>query len=264
MKSMLIGLWQYRNFILTSIRNEFVTRFVRSRLGAAWVILNPLAMVLIYALVLSRVLSAKLPGIDNTYAYTIYLMAGMLSWNLFTEIFQRCLGVFIENGELIKKISFPKLALPVIAVGASLINYLILLVVVVFVFGVLGHFPFQSLIWLPLLTLLIVIFSVGLGIVFGVLNVFIRDIGQAVPIILQLLFWLTPVVYPTNIVPEKFQQWLHWNPLFHLVESFHNVLAYDQSPALWPLLWIALFSIGLMVIGFILFRKAAPEMVDML
>ena len=80
MKNMLLALWHYRHFIFGSIKNEFATRFARSRLGGAWMILHPLAQVAIYALVLSAVLAAKLPGIDNQYAYAIYLMAGMLAW----------------------------------------------------------------------------------------------------------------------------------------------------------------------------------------
>ena len=91
--------------IATSIRHELVTRFARSRIGGAWMIIHPLSMVLIYALILSAVLSAKLPGIESQYAYAIYLTAGMLGWSLFSEILNRCLGVFIENANLKARIS---------------------------------------------------------------------------------------------------------------------------------------------------------------
>lgn len=258
------GVWRYRHFIATSIRHDFVSRFARSRLGGMWMVLHPLAMVLIYALVLSAVLSAKLPGIDSRYAYAIYLTAGMLCWSLFMELTQRCLGLFVENGNLMKKLAFPRLALPAIATGVSLINYLLLFVIILVVFLLLGHFTPGTLIWLPLLTFITLAFSLGLGMVLGVLNVFMRDIGQAMPIVFQFLFWLTPVVYPVTIVPEAFRDWLVLNPLYHLVNSYHAVLAYGQPPALGQLGMVAFISIVFLVIGFVLYRKSSSEMVDAL
>ncbi|MEY4504149.1 MAG: hypothetical protein RL154_442, partial [Pseudomonadota bacterium] len=116
------AIWAYRYFILSSIRTEFRSRFTRSKLGGVWMILNPLAQVAIYALVLSAVLSAKLPGITSQYAYAIYLMAGTLGWSLFAEILGRSLNIFVDNGNLIKKMSFPKIALPMITAGSALAN----------------------------------------------------------------------------------------------------------------------------------------------
>ena len=96
------ALWRYRGFILSSIVNEFKIKFVRSRLGGFWMILQPLSQVLIYALILSTVMGAKLPNIDNRYAYALYLMSGTLAWTLFNEIVTRCLSLFIEQANLMK------------------------------------------------------------------------------------------------------------------------------------------------------------------
>ncbi len=104
MLNMLSSLWKYRYFIFSSIRNELISRFVRSKVGSLWVIINPLSQVLIYALILSNVLAAKLPGIESQYAYAVYLMAGLLVWTLFNEIVSRCLNLFIEQGNLMKKL----------------------------------------------------------------------------------------------------------------------------------------------------------------
>ena len=104
-------------------------------------ILNPLSQVLIFAFVLSAVLSAKLPGIDNQYAYAIYLMAGTLGWSLFAEIVNRCLTLFIDNGNILKKLVFPKIALPLIVTGSALVNNTLLFVAILLIFGVLGHLP---------------------------------------------------------------------------------------------------------------------------
>ena len=114
--------WRYRSFIVSSIRNDFKMRFNRSKLGGLWMVLHPLALVLMYALVLSAVLSAKLPGIESRYACAIFLTAGMLSWSLFSEVVTRCLTIFIENGSLMQKVVFPKICLPLIVTGTALFN----------------------------------------------------------------------------------------------------------------------------------------------
>ncbi|CAO1661503.1 ABC transporter permease [Salinicola sp. NYA28a] len=258
------GAWHYRHFIWASIRNEMVSRFIRSRLGGAWMVIHPLSLVLTYALILSAVLSAKLPGIDNQYAYAIYLTGGMLGWTLFMEVINRCLGMFIENGNLMKKMVFPKVALPIIAVGGSLINNVILFLVILIVFACLGHFGGMELVWVPVLTLLTLAFAAGVGLVLGVLNVFIRDIGQVMPIILQFLFWFTPVVYPISIVPESLRKWMDLNPLYHLIAGYHDVLVYGKQPELGGLVIVALLSAIFLFLGLVIFRKASPEMVDAL
>jgi len=105
----------------------------------------PIGTSLIYALVLSQIMQAKLPGVENQYAYPIYLLAGMLGWTLFSELFGRLLTVFIDNGNLLKKMAFPKLALPLIAIGNALVNSALMLLIMFVVFFFLGHIPFHAL-----------------------------------------------------------------------------------------------------------------------
>jgi len=123
MLGMFSALWRYRGFVFSSIKNEFVARFARSRLGGLWMIIHPLAQVVIYALILSTVLSAKLPGIDNQYGYAIYLTSGILAWTLFSEVISRCLTLFIEQGNLMKKMAFPRVSLPTIVAGSCLLSH---------------------------------------------------------------------------------------------------------------------------------------------
>ena len=179
---MLQAAWQYRQFILNSIRNDFKARFARSKLGGFWMILKPLALVIMYALVLSAVLSAKLQGIGNRFAYALYITAGIFAWTLFSDLITRCLTIFIENANLLKKMAFPKICLPMIVVGSVLVNGFLLLLCILVIFFLLGHQVTIHLVWLPALILATVAFGLGLGLILGVLNVFIRDIGQAVPI----------------------------------------------------------------------------------
>ncbi len=224
----------------------------------------PLAQVAIYALILSNVLGARLPGIDNKYAYALYLIAGILAWNLFSEIIQRCLSVFIDQGNLMKKMRFPRIALPVIVVGSCLLNNLLLFVAVMIVFAVLGHAPDAQMLWLMPLTLLVVALAVGIGLVLGVLNVFLRDIGQVVPIVMQVWFWFTPIVYSVNIVPDYLKGTLDVNPMYPIVTAYHNVLVYKQAPEVAQLGVVLAIAVGLMVAGLFLFRRASAEMVDSL
>ena len=264
MFGMLKGLWDYRSFIVTSIKNEFIARFVRSKLGGLWMIIHPLSQVAIYALILSNVLAAKLPGIDNKYAYALYLMAGILAWNLFSEVVSRCLSIFIEQGNLMKKMRFPRIALPVIVLGSCLLNNLLLFVAVLVVFALLGHMPTMQMFWLIPLTIAVTALALGLGLILGVLNVFVRDIGQVVPIILQVWFWFTPIVYSANIIPEDLRSYMSWNPMYSIVTAYHDVLVYQVAPQTHEIAVTTAVSVGLMLLGLFMFRRAAPEMVDSL
>jgi lipopolysaccharide transport system permease protein len=227
-------------------------------------ILNPLSQVLIFAFVLSAVMSAKLPGIDNRYAYAIYLMAGTLGWSLFAEIVNRCLTLFIDNGNILKKLVFPRIALPLVVTGSALVNNTLLFVAILAIFGVLGHLPGATLMWLPVLMVTNIALALGLGLALGVLNVFMRDIGQIVPVGMQFLFWFTPIVYMANILPEQYQNWLAYNPMVPIITGYQNVLLYNKGPDWAGLGVIAFIAIALLAFSLLLFRKASPEMVDQL
>lgn len=258
------ALYHYRYFILSSIKTEFRSRFARSALGGLWMVLHPLAQVAIYALILSAVLSAKLPGIDSPHAYAIYLMAGMLGWSLFAEVFSRSLNVFVDNGNLLKKMMFPKLALPLTIVGSALLNSLLLLGSVIIVFALLGHLPSWQMIWIPFLMLLSIALALGLGLIAGILNVFMRDISQIAPILLQFWFWLTPVVYATSIIPKEYLPWLMLNPMTGIVMGFHDILVYHTSPDWTLLLYPMILALTTLILSMWMLKKSAEEMVDML
>ena len=264
MRGTLQVVWNYRYFILSSIKTEFRSRFARSKLGVFWMVLHPLAQVLIFALVLSQIMTAKLPGVESQYAYPIYLLAGMLGWSLFSEIMNKMLTVFIDNGNLLKKVAFPKLALPLIAIGSALINFILLLLMMFIVFAFLGHMPLHALYWLPLLILITMGLAVGIGLILGTINVFIRDIGQAMTIILQFWFWLTPIVYMPSIIPEKYHGLLMMNPMTGVIMGYQNVLVYGKAPDAGLLLYPGILAIVTMVSALIIFKKASEEMADVL
>ena len=264
MNSMLNAIWQYRHFILSSIRNDLRTRFARSRLGAAWMILQPLAQGAIYALVLARVLGSRLPGTTSKYAYVIYLLAGLLAWSLFTEVITRCLTIFVDNASLLKKIVFPRICLPLIVSGSCLLNNLFLIATTLVIYVLVGNYPTVYWLWLPMLTLITLAFSLGLGLLLGVFNVFVRDVAQVMTVVLQLWFWVTPIVYSVNIVPGGFGKTLEYNPLYAIVSAYQQVLLWNHTPNLKSLGAVVVLAVVMLVFSLALFRRASPDMVDVL
>ena len=261
---MFLNLWDYRYFIFSSIRNEIVSRFARSKLGGLWMIINPLSQVLIYALILSNVLAAKLPGIDNQYAYAIYLMGGLLAWNLFSDIIGRCLNLFIEQANLMKKINFPRITLPTIIAGSCLLNNILLFVSMLVIFALLGHQFNVVMLWLIPLTFIVLVFAMSAGLIIGLMNVFLRDISQVIPIILQMLFWFTPIVYPVTIIPEAFRHWLNLNPIYPLTDAYQQIIVYGNSPQWENLTNLAVITLLLFGLSLFLFRRASVEIMDVL
>lgn len=261
---MFTRLWQYRHFMASSIRGELKGRFARSALGGVWAIVHPLAQALIFALVLSGVMRARMPNMDSPDAYAIYLLAGMAAWGLFSEILNRCLTVFIDQSAAMKKIAFPRLCLPIIVWGGALINHLLLLGAMVLIFAALGHFP--GLAWLYVLPGLVLISALafGLGVFLGILNVFVRDVGQVMVVIMQLWFWFTPVVYVKSVLPTRLQFLVDLNPMTGLVMLYQNAFLLNQRPHLSTLLPAIGVAVAAMALSVLTFRRAGAELVDAL
>jgi len=262
MSALLRALWAYRGFILGSVKREFQSKYRNSLLGAAWTVLNPLAMIVVYTVIFAEVMRSRLPGVENTFGYSIYLCAGVLTWGLFAEIVGRAQTVFLDNANLLKKLSFPRLCLPVVIIASALLNFSIIFGLFSLFLLISGNFPGMPFLALfPLLAILI-FFSIGLGISLGVLNVFFRDIGQFFGIFLTFWFWLTPIVYPISSLTEGLRNVLSLNPMAPLITGFQTVLVNRTWPQ-WETLWLpGALCLALCVFGMGLFRKHAGEMVD--
>jgi lipopolysaccharide transport system permease protein len=227
-------------------------------------VLNPLAMVVVYTVIFSKVMHAKLPQLDTTYGYSIYLCAGVLTWGLFVEITSRIQNVFLENANLLKKLSFPRLCLPVIVVASGLINFALVFGLFSFFLLFSGTFPGLTFLAIFPITLLLVLFAVGLGMILGVLNVFFRDVGQAFGIFTTFWFWLTPIVYPANLLPDGLQFLNIWNPMSSIIDAVQGALVHGQWPN-WRLLSYPLvFALTMCWFGLRLFRRHFSEMMDQL
>lgn len=261
---MFSALWRYRHFILSSIRGESMARYARSRLGLLWSVLNPLAQATIYAVVLAGIIGAKLGGVAGSAAYPIYLMAGLAAWGLFSEIVNRCLTIFIEYSGPLKKIAFPRLCLPIIVLGGALVNHALLLLAIAIVFVFLGELPGLAWLVLPLGAALIATFAFGLGLTLGMFNVFSRDVGQVMSVVLQMWFWLTPIVYTNDTLSPNLKWLIAFNPMVALVGIYQQALLFDRLPDIVPLIAPALISGLLLMFSFMLFRRANHELIDAL
>lgn len=261
-RKILSPLWAYRGFILGSVKREFQLKYRNSLLGAAWTVLNPLSMIVVYTVIFAQVMKARLPGVDSTFTYSVYLCAGVLTWGLFTDITGRAQNIFLEHANLLKKLSFPRLCLPVIVTLSAWVNFLIIFGLFTLFLVVSDNFPGWAYFALIPLLAIQTAFAIGLGITLGVLNVFFRDIGQLFGVVLQFWFWLTPIVYSASILPEGLRPFMEFNPMTNLMASFQNVLVKGEWPH-WHTLWLVItLSVVFCLLGLRLFRRHAGEMVD--
>lgn len=256
------ALWAYRGFILGSVKREFQSRYQNSLLGAAWTVLNPLAMIVVYTVIFSQVMRSRLPGVDSTFAYSIYLCAGVLTWGLFAEIVTRAQTVFLEHATLLKKLSFPRMSLPVTVVASALLNFVIVFSLFAMFLVISGNFPGWVFLGIVPLLAILVLFAIGLGVTLGVLNVFFRDVGQFFTIFMQFWFWLTPIVYPASILPAPLARVMGFNPMARLVGAFQDILVHGRWPD-WE--WLGpplLMAAALCWLGLRVFRRHSGELVD--
>jgi len=256
------ALWAYRGFVLGMVARDFRGRYLGSVLGASWAVLNPLAQILVYTLVFSRVRHARLPNVQDTLAYSLYLCAGVLTWNYFVEVLLRSQTVFLEQANMLKKVSFPRVTLPAYVFLSASVNFSIIWGLFLAFLLISGRWPGWVLVALVPLLLIQQVLAVGLGLVLGVTNVFFRDVAQAVGVGLQFWFWLTPIVYPLGTVPEVVRNLMAWNPLYPLIASYQGIVVGHQWPV-WSDLWlVGAVAAVVALISERAFRHLSGAMVD--
>jgi lipopolysaccharide transport system permease protein len=256
------ALWVYRKFVLGMVGREFRARYMGSLLGGVWAVLTPLATILIYLVVFSAVMRGRLPGSRDSLAYGLFLCTGILVWTYFAEVVGRCQVVFVESANLLKKMSFPRITLPVIVLLSASLNFLFVAVLFLVLLVVVGRFPGPAMLaFLPLLAIQQA-FAIGIGILLGTLHVFFRDVGQFWAVLLNLWFWGTPIVYALDLLPAPAQAVIRWNPLTPLFQSYQHIVLEGVWPSLGSLLFPALVAIVSLVAGLVCFRRLSGQMVD--
>ena len=257
------SVWRYREFILSSVKREFQSKYQGSLLGSAWTVLNPMAMVFVYAIVFSQIMQARLPDHSGTFSYSIYLCAGILTWGLFSEIVGRGQSLYLEHANIIKKLKFPIGALPAIMLLTACLNFAIIFAVFIAFLLLSGNFPGWNILWFFPVCFVQLIFSMGLGLSLGVLNVFFRDVGQLFTIILQFWFWLTPIVYPAEILPDIVAPFLlKFNPMAGIIQSYQSIFVHSAGPQWSALLFPLVLGLALCWLAVKLFGRYGDEIVD--
>lgn len=259
-----LALWRYRGFVWHQWWHEFRARYQGTGLGMFWHVLQPLTMLLVYALVFSEIMASRMKIGDQTIAYTPYLCAGLLAWNYWSEGITRVTQMYVESAPMLKKIRFPRLLLPVLVLGQSILQFVMFGLLLLAYLAIVGAWPGWALLWLPVLWLSLTLWIVGLGSVLSVLHVFSRDVGQLLGSAMQWWFWLTPVVYPITVLPPIVRDLMALNPLFHVLQAFHAVLLGHRAPDPVHLLWPAVLGMLLLLYGAWLTRRQMRDMLDAL
>lgn len=254
---------RHRDLLWQMVGNDLRGRYVGSFLGLFWNVIHPLVQIGIYTLIFSQLMGARLAGTTSPYSYSIYLCAGLLPWTVFVEIIHRCTGVFWENANLVKKIAFPKVLLHSYVVAAGALNLAIIVAVFLVFLWVIEALPpaLPLLVWGGFL-LLQLLFAMGIGFFTSVLNVFFRDTAQLTSVLLQLWFWLTPIVYVVEVVPPAAVEWLRYNILYHFVTVHHTLVLHGQLPTLEESLFLLFVSLATLLLGLLCFRSLRRRIPD--
>ena len=249
-------IYNYRELLKTNIKKEIRGKYKGSWLGVLWTFLNPLLMLAVYAFVFPYILRVN---VDN---YTIFMIVALIPWNFFTTAIQSGTGSVVANGNILKKVYFPREIIPISITTSQLVNFLItcIIMAVFIIFSGVG-FSVHVLLF-PLLVLIQYILILGLTFILSALTVFVRDIDHFVSVILMLGFYATPIVYQGEMLPKKFQIFLKLNPMAQLVEAYRSILYYHRMPDMTMLVIWGLGSVALLVIGYLIFKKLEKSFVE--
>jgi lipopolysaccharide transport system permease protein len=252
------------SLLLELTRRDFTERYAGSALGAIWAFLWPLVNIGIYVVIFSKVMGAKLPGQSITYSYSIYLVAGLVPWIAFSNTVSRSTTVFVDNKNILSKIAIPFIFLPLSVALSESITFLISMVFFCVFLLLTGKALHVVLFYIPVIFLVQQLFAFSLGFLMAVFNVFLRDLKEAVGVVVQLWFWVTPIVYTLDIVPESLQGVFLYNPALLFIRAYQNIFLYNTSPAFHHLMLLGGLSISLLILASYVFRKLEKDMRDFL
>lgn len=261
------AIWQSLPLILHLTRQDLIERHTGSLLGGAWTFVSPLINILVFVLVFSSIMGAKLEGFGaeiDQYAYSIYLICGMLAWIAFSNSLGRITRLFKEHGHMVTKINVSLLSLPLAVLLTETVVYVIGMGFFAG-FLLLVDFPLSGY-WLliPLVYLLQCVFIYALGLTLAILAVYLKDIQEVVTVVLQVWFWVTPIVYVLEILPAWVQWGMQFNPAFVLVDAYRSLVMRHQLPELLPITLFALLAFGLLAISLWLLNRTERDLRDCL
>jgi lipopolysaccharide transport system permease protein len=255
------------HLIMHLAREELIERHSGSLLGRTWTVISPIIQIMIFILVFSKIMGAKLEGFGaeiDQYSYSIYLVCGILPWMAFSKSIERISNLFDEKRGLISKINLSLKALPCSVLVAETVIFLIgMFFFMLFLLWIDFQPALTWLLVLPLFLLQLVI-AYGLGLFLAVLAVYLKDVKETIAIGLQLGFWCTPIVYVLEILPQWAVEWMQLNPVFVLINTYRDCLLYKQLPNSGDLLSLLFLAVMLLALSAWLLKKTERDLRDML
>ncbi len=253
-------LWEYRELLYFLIWRDLKVRYKQTALGVGWAVIQPVVAMVIFSLIFGRF--AKLPS--EGLPYPVFVYAGLLPWNYFAASLSGASGSIVGNTNLITKVFFPRLLIPLGSVATPAVDFFIaLLVLVGLMFGY-GISPDWHLVFLPFFLLMALLTSLGIGLWLATVNVRYRDVPYVIPFMTQIWMYASPIIYPVTLLPSKWQWVLSLNPLTGVIEGFRWSLLGQQRPALLVLLVSAGVGVALTVSGLAYFRRVERGFADIL
>jgi lipopolysaccharide transport system permease protein len=255
-------LWRYRELVLSLIRRQYQLRYRQSLVGFSWAIIPPLASLFVATVVFHGVIGVQSgkPGVP----YTLFTLSALVPWTFFAQSVTAGVPSIVGSMQMVTRLPFPRAAIPFSMIGTSMIDLGISLVgFVLFAVITKAGLPITTL-WLPLILLIELVLVVGVVLLGSAVNVFARDIRIAIPLLMQLWLFLTPVMYPLEKVEGALRALYLLNPMTGIVEMFRQILAYGEAPSMNLLLVAAIGALVMLVIGTWYFAVTEERFADVI
>ena len=257
---MLSSLWSRRELLWFWIIREVQVRYKQSFVGVGWAILQPAALTVISTFVFSYL--AKLPS--DGIPYPIFAYTALVPWSFLATSVSQGVPSIVNQMNLVTKSSFPREILPLGVIGAAFVDFMCAFAVLGLMLIIFQANITTAILWLPLLVFIQIMLAAGVVFLGATINVFYRDIRFAVPLVMQVWLYLSPIIYPASLVPERFRPLYALNPMVGLITSYRNILLKGLEPE-WNQLWIGVLSSLLLIVGgYLLFKKVEPSFADMI
>ena len=261
----LAEVWQFRDLLMTLAARDVKLRYRQTAIGAAWVIIQPLLAAGIFSFVFNRIAGLSTDGIPGI----VFTFAGMLAWSVFANTLGKSSGVLVGNSQLVSKVYFPRLVLPLSTVFSTLIDFGVALIMMGVLMAIYHVVPHWSLLLLPVWLLLMLMLSLGIGLVAAAAMVQYRDVGYVLPVVTQFLQYASPVAYSTSIIVHKLHShaYLYFlNPLASLLEAFRwSMLGLNAGAVHWHfVIYAAVLSVAVFVGGAFQFKKMERRFADVI
>lgn len=247
------GVFQYRDLIYQLVQRDIVTRYKRSVLGIAWTLLNPLGTMLVMTIVFSQLF-------HTVHGYPTYILSGLLAWNFFAQTTSSSMQQMVWGSSLLHRIYMPRAVFAVSAIGTGLVNLILSFIPLIIIMFMTATSLHWSLLFLPVAILLLATFSLGMGLLLSTISIYFPDAAEMYQVALVAWMYLTPIIYPAEIIPETYRYWLfHLNPMYYLIQIFRQPI-YDGSLPSFPMLAMGVGISSLTLIaGWVIFSYKADE-----